>query len=56
MNGANVSIHETIYRVLRYRRMFGEIEPGKIFTIRGLASDFRVSMMPVRDAIRRLVA
>ena len=56
MNETNVSIHETIYRILRYRIMFGEIEPGKIFTIRGLASEFRVSMTLVRNAIRRLVA
>lgn len=53
---ASTSIHETIYRVLRHRIMFGEIEPGKIFTIRGLAKEFFVSMTPVRDATRRLVA
>ena len=52
----SISIHETIYRALRHRIMFGEIEPGKIFTIRGLADEFCVSMTPIRDATRRLVA
>ena len=49
-------IHSTIYRVLRARLMSGEIAPGITFTIRGLASQFGVSMTPVREATRRLVA
>ena len=36
--------------------MFGEIMPGTSFTIRGLANEFEVSMTPVREATRRLVA
>jgi DNA-binding GntR family transcriptional regulator len=56
MSEPSISIHETIYRTLRHRIMFGEIEPGKVFTIRGLANEFLVSMTPVRDATRRLVA
>ena len=51
-----ISIHERIYRSLRLRIMFGEIIPGKTFSIRGLAEEFSVSMTPVRDATRRLVA
>ena len=52
----SISIHERIYRSLRLRIMFGEIIPGKTFSIRGLASEFSVSMTPIRDATRRLVA
>ena len=55
-NEPSISIHETIYRTLRHRIMFGEIGPGQIFTIRGLAAEFFVSMTPIRDATRRLVA
>ena len=49
-------IHDTIYRSLRSKIMYGEIEPGKTFSIRGLATEFSVSMTPIRDATRRLVA
>ena len=36
--------------------MFGEIAPGMNYTIRGLASQYGVSMTPVRDATKRLIA
>jgi DNA-binding GntR family transcriptional regulator len=36
--------------------MHGELEPGQSLTIRGLASNFGVSMTPARDAVRRLSA
>ena len=49
-------IYDTIYRSLRSKIMYGEIEPGKTLTIRGLATEFSVSMTPIRDATRRLVA
>ena len=52
----SISVYETIYRSLRSKIMFGEIDPGKSLTIRGLASEFSVSMTPIRDVIRRLVA
>ena len=52
----SISVHEFIYRSLRLKIMLGQIEPGKIFSIRGLASDFCVSMTPIREATRRLVA
>lgn len=31
----SISMHETLYRALRHRIMFEEIEPVKIFTITG---------------------
>ena len=52
----SISIHEAIYRSLRLKIMLGQLEPGKVFSIRGLASDFCVSMTPIREATRRLVA
>ena len=51
-----ITVHERIYRALRQRVMFGEIKPGCSFTIRGLANEFKVSMTPVRESIRRLAA
>ena len=50
------SMHEVIYRSLRLKIMYGEFDPGKTFSIRGLATQFSVSMTPIREATRRLVA
>ena len=36
--------------------MHGEIEPGAALTLRGIGTDFGVSMTPAREAVRRLVA
>lgn len=36
--------------------MHGEIAPGTAMTLRGIAREFGVSMTPVREALRRLVA
>lgn len=48
--------HERVYRSLRTRIMHGEIEPGQALTLRGIGSDYGVSMTPAREAVRRLVA
>jgi len=48
--------HERIYRALRTRVMHGEVAPGTAVTLRGLAQAQGVSMTPVREALRRLVA
>ena len=48
--------HETVYRVLRDRILFGDLAPGQAVTIHGLVEELRVSMTPVREAIRRLTA
>ena len=53
---ASLLIHEEIYRTIRLRIMLGQTEPGKIFSIRSLAKEFSVSMTPIREATRRLVA
>ncbi len=48
--------HDQVYRTLRSQIMYGEMQPGQALTIRGLATDHQVSMTPVREALRRLVA
>jgi len=48
--------HERVYRTLRQRVMMGELPPGQPLTLRGIASEFRVSMTPAREAVRRLAA
>jgi DNA-binding GntR family transcriptional regulator len=48
--------HDRIYRALRARIMQGDIAPGQALTLRGLGREFGMSMTPVREAARRLVA
>jgi len=36
--------------------MQGEISPGQALTLRGLGREYEMSMTPVREAVRRLVA
>ncbi|WP_179378215.1 GntR family transcriptional regulator [Jannaschia marina] len=48
--------HERLYRSLRSRIMHGELPPGAPLTLRGIGRDYGVSMTPVREALRRLVA
>ncbi|WP_114292548.1 GntR family transcriptional regulator [Pseudosulfitobacter sp. DSM 107133] len=48
--------HDRVYRQLRSRIMHGDIPPGQALTLRGVAKDYEVSMTPVREAVRRLVA
>ena len=50
------SAHDRVYRGMRSRIMHGEIPPGQALTLRGLASEFDVSMTPAREAMRRLSA
>ncbi len=48
--------HEEIYKQLRHSILTGSFEPGKALKIRGLAKQLNCSTMPVREAVRRLVA
>lgn len=48
--------HDRLYRSLRSRIMHGELSPGVPLTLRGIGADYGVSMTPVREALRRLVA
>jgi DNA-binding GntR family transcriptional regulator len=48
--------HERLYRTLRTQVMHGELTPGQALTLRGLGKQYGLSMTPVREALRRLVA
>ena len=48
--------HETVYRQIHDKIMFGDLTPGEAVTIQGLVAELGVSMTPVREAIRRLTA
>ena len=52
----SIPVHETVYRNLRAEILVGSIKPGEVLTLRGLAKRFAVSIMPVREAVRRLTA
>lgn len=49
-------IHQWVFQSLRQAIMSGRFPPGQAVTIRGLAETMGVSAMPVREALRRLVA
>lgn len=50
------TLQQWVFRRLRRSVMAGRFQPGRAVTIRGLADDLGVSAMPVREALRRLVA
>lgn len=50
------SVHERIYDEIRTSLSQGKFSEGQTLTTRGLAAMFGTSEMPVREAIRRLVA
>ncbi len=51
-----LAAHDRLYRMLRQQVMHGELPPGQALTLRGLATQFGVSMTPAREAVRRLAA
>lgn len=48
--------HEEAYQTLYHAIITGSLEPGMVLTLRGLAEQLGCSPMPVREAVRRLVA
>lgn len=52
----SIPAHETAYRTLRHKILFGELAPGQPVTILGLTEQLGAGMTPVREAIRRLIA
>ena len=50
------TLNEEVYQQLKQALMTGRIAPGSTMTIRSLAASFGISVMPVREALRRLVA
>jgi len=53
---ATGAVHDQVYAALRDALITGRIPPGRGVSLRRLAADLGVSAMPVRDAVRRLVA
>ncbi len=49
-------LHENVYREIRRNLIAGQFQPGEAVTLRGLAGKLGTSAMPVREALRRLVA
>ena len=52
----NGSLHDAIYASLRQALVMGDLVPGQRFSMRALADRFHTSLIPVRDALKRLVA
>ena len=50
------TVQERVYRQIREMILNGEIEPGQTITLQSLSDAFHVSAMPVREALRRLMA
>ena len=50
------SAHDRVYRGLRNQIMFGQINPGQAFTLRGIGEKYGVSITPARESVQRLVA
>ncbi len=53
---ARSTLHEDAYGAIRDALMTGRFQPGEQLTLRDLAQSLGTSMMPVRDAVGRLVA
>lgn len=54
--GKLVTRQEWVYRQLKHAILDGQFDPGRSVTLRGIASMLGVSLTPVREALRRLVA
>jgi DNA-binding GntR family transcriptional regulator len=50
------TLQETAYQRLKQALLSGHLEPGRVLSLRKLALDLGTSVMPVRDAIGRLVS
>lgn len=48
-------VHEEVFERLKRALIEGELEPGRAVSVRALAARYKVSAMPAREAIRRLV-
>ena len=50
------SVQDRVYAELRHWLMVGRFLPGETITLRNLAAELEVSPMPVRAALRHLIA
>ncbi len=53
---AKVNLQDRVYMTLRTALIRGQFEPGTQLTIRALAKMLGTSIIPVRDALQRLIA
>ncbi|HLQ85170.1 MAG TPA: GntR family transcriptional regulator [Salinisphaeraceae bacterium] len=56
MPDTGITRQEWVYRQLREAIMGGQFVPGRSVTLRGIAQMLDVSLTPVREAMRRLIA
>ena len=56
MQDSYLPTHDQLFRTLRKRIMFGEVSPGQAMTLRGIGTEFEISVTPVREALKRLAA
>ena len=50
------SVHDAVYQVLRNRIMHGVYRAGQVLGIQDIADNLDTSTMPVREALRKLIA
>jgi DNA-binding FadR family transcriptional regulator len=50
------TLNDRVYRELKNSIMAGSLKPGSELTLRSVADALGTSLMPVRDAMRRLVS
>lgn len=53
---AHNTLQEQVYLRIRQGLIDGEFKPAQVLTIRGLASQLNTSVMPIREALQKLVA
>ncbi len=51
-----IPAHEVIYQKLREKILYGEFKPGGAVTLQGVADSLQVSLTPIRESVRRLIA
>jgi DNA-binding GntR family transcriptional regulator len=54
--GHRPTLQEQVYRAIRRSLITGDVVPGQVVTVRSFAERVGTSPMPVREALRRLVA
>lgn len=48
--------HEIAYQEIKKRILYGEFSPGRPVTLQGIADDLKLSLTPIRESVRRLIA
>src|SRR5579863_7456849 len=52
--GFSPSLSNKAYFQIRERILRGELKPGEVLSARGLATEFKMSLLPVAQALRQL--